>query len=173
MNQAFLDGAGGLLADFTMLNQLIFTATDGEVVTNVLFTVGGAPVTAFGGDGLDLSTPVSRETFADNLNSVNLDSSPAGSGDGPLAVTGLANVFEATVSLEVVDSDGMVVVEDFTTASCGTGCWGTYSFIIDYPFTGGETIRVFWHSPEDGSPSDVVTIPVLWDDPDGWDLLGG
>jgi hypothetical protein len=77
------------------------------------------------------------------------------------------------VSLEVVDSDGNVVVEDFTTATCGTGCWGAYSFIIDYPFTGGEKIRVFWHSPEDGSPSDVVTIPVLWNDPDGWDLLGG
>ena len=173
MNQAFLDGAGGLLADFTMLNQLIFTATDGEVVTEVLFTVGGTPVTAFGGDGLDLTTPVSRDTFVDNLNSVNLDSSPVGSGEGPLALTGLANVFEATVSLEVVDSDGNVVVEDFTTATCGTGCWGAYSFIIDYPFTGGEKIRVFWHSPEDGSPSDVVTIPVLWNDPDGWDLLGG
>ena len=173
MNQAFLDGAGGLLADFTMLNQLIFTATDGEVVTEVLFTVGGAPVTAFGGDGLDLTTPVSRETFVDNLNSINLDLSPVGSGDGPLAVTGLANVFEATVSLEVVDSDGDVVHEDFTTATCGTGCWGAFSFNIDYPFTGEETIRVFRHSPEDGSPSDVVTIPVLWNDPDGWDLLGG
>jgi hypothetical protein len=173
MNEAFLDGAGGLLADFTMLNQLIFTATDGEVVTEVLFTVGGAPVTAFGGDGLDLTTPVSRDTFVDNLNSVNLDSSPVGSGDGPLAVTGLANVFEATVSLEVVDSDGNVVHEDSTTATCGTGCWGAFSFNIDYPFTGEETIRVFWHSPEDGSPSDVVTIPVLWNDPGGWDLLGG
>jgi hypothetical protein len=173
MNEAFLDGAGGLLADFTMLNQLIFTATDGEVVTEVLFTVGGAPVTAFGGDGLDLTTPVSRETFVDNLNSINLDSSPVGSGDGPLTVTGLANVFEATVSLEVVDSDGNVVHEDFTTATCGTGCWGAFSFNIDYPFTGEETIRVFWHSPEDGSPSDVVTIPVLWNDPGGWDLLGG
>jgi hypothetical protein len=173
MNEAFLDGAGGLLGDFTMLNQLIFTATDGEVVTEVLFTVGGAPVTAFGSDGLDLSTPVTRDTFVDNLNSVNLDSSPVGSGDGPLALTGIANVFEATVSLEVVDAVGNVVVEDFATASCGTGCWGAYSFSIDYPFTGEETIRVFWHSPEDGSPSDVVTVPVLWDDPDGWDLLGG
>jgi hypothetical protein len=86
-------------------------------------------------------------------------------------VSGVANVFEATVSLEVVDAGGNVVVEDFTTASCGTGCWGAYSFNIDYPFTGEETVRVFWHSPEDGSPSDVVTIPVLWDDPDGWDLL--
>lgn len=173
MNEAFLEGAGGLLGDFTMLNQLIFTATDGEVVTEVLFTVGGAPVTVFGSDGLDLTNPVSRDTFVDNLNSVNLDSSPVGSGDGPLVLTGLANVFEATVSLEVVDPDGDVVHEDFTTASCGTGCWGAYSFNIDYPFTGEETIRVFWHSPEDGSPSDIVTIPVLWNEPDGWDLLGG
>ncbi len=85
-------------------------------------------------------------------------------------IAGFANVFEATVSLEVVDSSGNVVQEDFTTATCGTGCWGAYQFEVDYPFVGGETIRVFWHSAEDGSPSDVVSIPVLWDDPDGWEF---
>jgi hypothetical protein len=63
------------------------------------------------------------------------------------------------------------VHEDFTTATCGTGCWGTYEFGVDYPFVGGEIVRVFWHSAADGSPSDVVSIPVLWDDPDGWDFI--
>jgi len=171
MNEAFLDGAGGLLADFTMLNQLIFTAGDGEEISEVLFTVGGAPVTAFGTEGLDLSQPVGRDAFLDQLNPVNVDSAASGAGSPPLVISGFANVFEATVSLEVLDAGGNVVHEDFTTATCGTGCWGFYSFNIDYPFTGGETIRVFWHSAEDGSPSDVVSIPVTWGDDAAWDFL--
>ena len=170
MNEAFLDGAGGLLADMTMLNQLIYTASDGEEISEVVFTVGGQPVTAFGSEGLDLSGPVGRDAFLDQLNSVNLDSAASGSGDAGLTITGFANVFEATVSLEVVDADGNVVHEDFATATCGTGCWGAYEFMIDYPFVGGETIRVFWHSAEDGSPTDVVSVPVAWGDAQAWDF---
>ena len=170
MNEAFLDGAGGLLADMTMLNQLIYTASDGEEISEVVFTVGGQPVTAFGSEGLDLSEPVGRDAFLDQLNSVNLDSAASGSGDAGLTITGFANVFEATVSLEVVDADGNVVHEDFATATCGTGCWGAYEFMIDYPFVGGETIRVFWHSAEDGSPTDVVSVPVAWGDAQAWDF---
>jgi spore germination protein GerM len=171
MNAAFRDGAGGALADFTMLNQLIYTAGDGEEVSEVLFTIGGEAVTAFGSEGLDLSQPVGRDAFLDQLNPVNLDSALSGSGDSPLAVTGFANVFEATVSLEVVDAGGNVVVEDFATATCGTGCWGAYGFQVDYPFVGDETVRVFWHSAEDGSPSDVVSVPVAWGDEQVWDFI--
>ena len=171
MNEAFLDGAGGLLADITMLNQLIYTATDGEEVSEVLFTVGGQPVTAYGTEGLGLTEPVGRDAFLDQLNSVNLDSAASGSGDSGLTITGFANVFEATVSMEVVDTGGNVVHEDFATATCGTGCWGAYEFMIDYPFVGGETIRVFWHSAEDGSPTDVVSVPVAWGDDQAWDFI--
>ena len=173
MNAGFLEGAGGLLADYTMLNQLIYTASHFGEIELVQFTVNGEPVEQFGSEGLDISDPLSPDAFLDQVNSVLVTSPVNGEGDEALMVSGVANVFEATVSLEVVDADGNVVHEDFTTASCGTGCWGAYSFGVDYPFTGNETIRVFWHSPEDGSPSDVVTVPVLWDDPDGWDLLGG
>ena len=171
MNEAFLAGSGsGLLGDFTMLNQLIYTASAFGEIESVLFTVNGEPVTAFGSEGLDLSEPQGRDAYLDQLNSVNVDSPIQGIGDESLRVAGFANVFEATVSLEVVDASGNVVQEDFATATCGTGCWGAYEFEVDYPFVGDETIRVFWHSAEDGSPSDVVSIPVLWNDPDGWDF---
>jgi hypothetical protein len=175
MNQAFVDGAGGLLADFTMLNQLIFTASDGEEISEVLFTVGGDPVTAFGTEGLDISQPLGRDSFLDQLNPVNLDSAATGTGDAPLVITGFANVFEATVSLELVDLAGDVVYEDFTMATCGTGCWGAFSFHVEgFDFeTIPVTLRVFWNSAKDGSPADVVTVPVLWDDADGWDLISG
>ena len=171
MNEAFLAGSGsGLLGDFTMLNQMISTASAFGEIESVLFTVNGEPVTAFGSEGLDLSEPQGRDAYLDQLNSVNVDSPIQGIGDESLRVAGFANVFEATVSLEVVDASGNVVQEEFATATCGTGCWGAYEFEVDYPFVGDETIRVFWHSAEDGSPSDVVSIPVLWDDPDGWEF---
>jgi len=174
MNQAFLDGAGGLLADFTMLNQLIFTAGDGEEISEVLFTVDGEPVTAFGSEGLDLSQPLGRDAFLDQLNSVNLDSAVTGTGDSPLVISGFANVFEATVSLELVDPAGSVVYEAFTTATCGTGCWGAFTFNIDdFDFAATPvTVRVFFHSPEDGEPADVVSVPVAWGDDATWDLTG-
>jgi hypothetical protein len=175
MNQAFVDGAGGLLADFTMLNQLIFTAGDGEEISEVLFTVGGEPVTAFGSEGLDLSQPLGRDAFLDQLNSVNVDSAATGTGDAPLVISGFANVFEATVSLELVDAAGDVVYEAFTTATCGTGCWGAFSFNIDdFDFAATPvTVRVFFHSPEDGEPADVVSIPVAWGDDAAWDFMAG
>jgi spore germination protein GerM len=171
MNQAFVQGAGGLLADFTMLNQLIFTVTSEGGFTEVLFTSGGEPITAYGTEGLDLTTPVGRDSFLDQLNSVIVDSAVTGSGDSPLNVTGIANVFEATVSLQLVDLDGTVVYEDFTTASCGTGCWGSFSFHIEgFDFESRPlNLKVFWNSAEDGSPSDVVSIPVSWGEP--WNFL--
>ncbi|MGA8040464.1 MAG: Gmad2 immunoglobulin-like domain-containing protein [Acidimicrobiia bacterium] len=167
MSPEFAQGSGsGLLGDFTMLNQLIYTAgLDSEATTQVQFTVGGQPVTQFGTDGLDISGPLDRESFIDNLNSVIPTSAAAGSGSDPLLLLGKANVFEATVSLELVDLDGNVVYQDFTTASCGTGCWGDFSFDIDYDFsTGPVSIRLFWNSAKDGSPTDVVTMPVSWGD---------
>ena len=174
MNQAFVEGSGsGLLGDFTMLNQLVYTATDDELYPRVLFTVGGEPVTQFGTDGLDISEPLDRETFIDQLNSVILTSAVSGSGSEPLVITGLANVFEAAVSLQLVDLEDNVVYEDFTTATCGTGCWGSFSFHIeDFDFESTPvTAKVFWHSAEDGEPADVITVPVTWGDEAGWDLL--
>jgi spore germination protein GerM len=175
MNQAFVAGAGGLLADYTMLNQLIFTAAGSEEITEVLFTVDGEPVTAFGTEGLDISEPLGRDSFLDQLNSVIVDSAATGTGSAPLVITGFANVFEATVSLELVDLDGNVVYEAFTMASCGTGCWGAFSFNIDdFDFEATPvTLRVFWHSAEDGQPADVVSIPVSWGDEAVWDFLPG
>ncbi|MGH8913941.1 MAG: GerMN domain-containing protein, partial [Acidimicrobiia bacterium] len=119
MNPAFLEGAGGALADFTMLNQLVYTASQVGEIESVLFTVNGEPVTAFGSEGLDLSQPVARDSFLDHLNSV-IVTNPVQGDDGlPLVVSGAANVFEATVSLEVLDAEGSVVHEAFATATCG------------------------------------------------------
>lgn len=177
MNEAFLDGAGGLLADFTMLNQLVYTLTYGNEDGEVLFTVHGEPVTAFGGDGLDLTEPLDRETYRNDqqlqLHVINLTSPILRQDDGTYLVEGVANVFEATVTVAVIDGAGEIVDEEFVTATCGTGCWGEFSTSIgaDLIVPGESSIRVFTFSAEDGAISEAITVPI----PEGdvWQLTAG
>ena len=80
----------------------------------------------------------------------------------PVVIAGTADVFEATVSLRILDAAHHVLARDFTTATCGTGCRGDYetsvSFDVDEAQDG--TVEVWWDSPKDGSRQDVVSIPV-------------
>lgn len=172
VNEAFREGAGGLLADMTMLNQIVYTVTELTNADLVRFLIDGEEVTDFGTEGLDLTGGVTRETFLDSLSPV-LVTEPIYIGDGLPGITGIANVFEATVSLEILNASGEVTYEDFTTATCGSGCWGEYSFGLDTPaLKPGSLVRVFWNSAEDGSRMDVVYVPfgeqAVWDlTPDG------
>lgn len=166
MNEAFLAGAGGLLADFTMLNQLIFTATATtpalQGIDQVQFIVDNQQVTEFGSEGLDLSSSVGREDFLENMNSIIITEPLVLGGDGLPQIEGLTRVFEATVSVDIVESEsGDVVYTDFTTATCGNGCWGTFAFSFDTPeLTPERTVLVYSVSMEDGSRTDVVRVPV-------------
>jgi hypothetical protein len=162
MNQAFVAGAGGLLADMTMLNQLIYAVTQGDLVeATVEFTADGQPVTAFGSEGLDLTEPVDRQSFIDELALIFL-TEPLREVEGSYSVTGMANVFEAALMVQILDGSGEVVHEVPVTADCGTGCWGRFTVEIDADLiTPGESsVRVFAHSPEDGSMIDVITVPI-------------
>jgi len=170
MNQAFLAGAGsGFLGDVTMLNQLIYTATQGNPEVGVIFTVEGQAPGPYGSEGILLDTAFTRDYYRDEeINSV-IVTTPVG--PESTQVGGLARVFEATVAYEIRDAAGEVVERDFTMATCGSGCWGEFSFELDPALLepGGE-VRVFWNSPEDGEPSDVVTIPIPEDEDGLWDL---
>ncbi|HYU93137.1 MAG TPA: Gmad2 immunoglobulin-like domain-containing protein [Actinomycetota bacterium] len=80
----------------------------------------------------------------------------------PVRIQGDADVFEATVSIDILDSAGNRIVRTFTTATCGTGCRGTFSkavrFTVDTTQPG--TIQVYESSAQDGTPINVVDIPV-------------
>jgi hypothetical protein len=56
-------------------------------------------------------------------------------------------------------------------ATSGSGTWGDFAVDIDAELIepGVSSIRVFWYGAEDGTPSNVVTIPV----PEGevWELV--
>ncbi len=82
----------------------------------------------------------------------------------PIRVSGTANVFEATVSLEVRDADDDVILEAFTTATSGSGTRGTFATELALPETDGPvTVVAFESSAKDGQPLHVVRVPVTLD----------
>ncbi len=94
--------------------------------------------------------------------SVIVDEPAAGASvTSPLHVEGQARVFEATVSLTLFDEDGTEIVSTVTNAAEGQ----TLSpFSTDVAFTVTEEtpacLWVFEASAEDGSPVNVVQVPL-------------
>lgn len=81
----------------------------------------------------------------------------------PVTIAGTADVFEATVSIRILDANGGELAATFTTATCGSGCRGTFSEEVFF-FTEDRqegTIEVFESSAEDGSPLHLVSVPVV------------
>jgi hypothetical protein len=80
----------------------------------------------------------------------------------PVTITGIADVFEATVSIRVLDANGDIVAETFAMATCGTGCRGDFSTQIEVPIDAEQpgTVQVFESSAKDGSMINTVDIPV-------------
>ena len=80
----------------------------------------------------------------------------------PVTISGTADVFEATVNARILDASGNEIAVSFTTASCGTGCRGDFTMSVPFSVSAeqGATIQVLDYSPKDGSPENVVDIPV-------------
>lgn len=106
----------------------------------------------------------SRSDFEEQTPSV-LVESPLAFEDvtSPITATGTANTFEATFHYTLTDTDGLIVDENFVTATSGTGTRGTFEFTTDeytVPFDGIGSLIVFERSAEDGSKMNIVEIPL-------------
>lgn len=81
----------------------------------------------------------------------------------PVTVSGTADVFEATVTVILLDADGNELARDFTTATCGTGCRGDFSLELPFevPAEQPGTIVVQDEDVEGGgTPPHVAEVPV-------------
>ena len=80
----------------------------------------------------------------------------------PAHVTGLANVFEATFRVQILDGKGNVLADKQVMATCGTGCWGSFKTDIGYTIGKAQygTLRVFALSAKDGTPQSVTDYRV-------------
>ncbi len=141
--------------------QVVYTLAQFPSVTGVRFEIGGQGVTVVGGVPVqDPQTPAMYDSY---LPAITVQNPVIGEQlASPVTVSGTADVFEAVVSVRILDSAGGEIARTFTTASCGTGCRGDYSVAVPYtvPRAGPGTIEVFESSAKDGQPVNVQLIPV-------------
>jgi len=158
------ESGGGSLSMQVRVAQVVYTLTWFPNIESVAFEIDGQPVEAIGGEGVVVSPPVTRATFADNTLPAILVESPAPwqRVSSPLRMTGMSNTFEATLNYEVVDQAGLIVAEGFGTATAGTGTWGTFDVTIPFDITreGIGALIVFESSAKDGSRINLVEIPL-------------
>ena len=144
------------------LAQVVYTLTQFDSVKGVVFEVDGNPLfELFGNPGADVQR---RADFADQLPFILVGSPGIGERvSSPVTIAGTANVFEAVVSIAILDEHGRTVASTFTMATCGTGCRGSYATDVRYHVDTRQpgTLRVYEVSAMDGSPIHVVEIPVI------------
>ena len=141
--------------------QVVYTLAQFPSVTGVRFEINGQGVTVIG--GVPVQDPQTPAMYDGYLPAIIVRNPVIGERvTGPVTVSGAADVFEAVVSVRILDSAGGEIARTFTTASCGTGCRGDYSVAVSYTVPREEPgiIEVFENSAKDGQPVNVQQIPV-------------
>ena len=155
------DDGGGSLGMQIRLAQVVYTLTQFPTVREVEFLLDGEAVQTFSSEGLVLDSPQERSDYEEHLPAISVESPLDGDAvESTFNVTGTANVFEANVTIEVIGADGEMLIETFSTATCGTGCRGTFKEKLELPAgtSGPITLKVYESSAEDGRPTNVVKI---------------
>lgn len=143
------------------LAELTFTATQFATVKRVRLEVAGVVVHAIA--GAPVPQPAVRADFLRRLPAI-LVSRPAIGARVPATVTvaGSADVFEAALTVRVINERGRLLARRHILASCGTGCRGRYSVSIPYTVLRRQpgTIVIFDDGGGPVAHPHVVRVPV-------------
>jgi hypothetical protein len=159
--------SGGGSASMSMrLAQVVYTLTQFPTVKGVRFALDGETIDVLGGEGLVIDHPLTRKDYAELLPAIVVESPAIGQAvANPVTVSGTANVFEANVTVIVLDGSGKEIARTFTTATCGTGCRGTFSVTLPYKVAKGKEHGTIVVQDDDaagaGQPPHQVEIPVV------------
>jgi hypothetical protein len=142
--------------------QIVATLTRFPTIERVAFRIDGEPVQAVGGEGVVVDPPVGRRAIEEQTPQILVESPlPGDTVRSPIRLRGTANVFEATVSIDVRGANGKLLKRTFTTATSGTGTRGTFDTEVALPDgTGPVTVVAYESSAEDGRPLHVVELPL-------------
>jgi hypothetical protein len=159
------ESGGGSFSMFMRLAQVVCTLDQFPTVKGVLFKLDGEPVDIFSGEGLILDHPVGCDDYEEFLPVILVTSPTAGERVGnPVTVRGSANVFEANVTVRILDENGDEIAHTFTTATCGSGCRGDFSVVVDYKVRREQPGTIVVHDDDaagTGTPPHQVRIPVV------------
>jgi hypothetical protein len=161
LTHAFAAG-GGTLSMTGRLAQVVYTLTQFATVQGVKFRLDGAPVSAFGSEGIDVAAPQTRKDYEDVTPAIFVESpAPFDAVSSPLVIRGTADVFEGTFRAQVIDGNGAVVAGRSVQATSGTGERGTFKASIPFAATTPTlTLRVYEVSMANGAQINVVVIPL-------------
>lgn len=160
---ADFEAGGGSLSMQMRVAQIVFTLTQFDTVNQVQILIEGQNVEAIGGEGVMVNQPLTRADFEDLSPAILLESpTPGDEVRSPIELRGTSNTFEATMQIEIIDSSGEIIYEDFATATSGSGTRGTFDISIDVDIQneGFGSIIMYEESAEDGSRINIVEIPV-------------
>ena len=154
---------GGSLSMSLRVAQVVFTLTQFETVQRVSILLDGAvPTEGIGGEGVP-AADLDRRDVTDLTPLVLVESPVPGElVHSSFVIKGIANTFEATVQYELTDANGNVLAEGFTTATAGTGEWGTFTATVSFPNDqkGLGTVVAFQQDAQSGAHRDVYAVPV-------------
>jgi hypothetical protein len=160
VSSAFTTG-GGSLSMRMRVAQIVYTVTRLGVADTVRFLVDGQPVESIGGEGF-IVTNVTVGEFDDLLPPVVIEfPTPGATVARTFAFRGLANVFEGTVSYELLDARSKLLAKGFATGMMGA--WGPFQTMVSYPSdaVGPLVLSVFTVSPKDGARRDESRISLV------------
>jgi hypothetical protein len=131
------------------LAQIVFTATQFPTVKRVRINDGNV---------------LTRASF-ESLSPIILVESPL-PGDtvtSPLRVSGTSDTFEATLQLELTDTNGKVLAKRFLTATSGSGTRGTFSGALRFTADAGTglVLRAYEDSAENGQRIHITEVPLV------------
>ena len=159
------ESGGGSLAMFLRLGQVVCTLDQFPTVDGVLFKLDGEPVDVFSGEGIVIDHPVGCKDYEDVLPVILVTSPTAGERtESPVTVQGTANVFEANVTVLILDENDEEIARTFTTATCGSGCRGDFSVDVEYAVDHEQSGTIVVQDDDaagTGTPPHQVRIPVV------------
>jgi germination protein M len=160
------ESGGGSLSMRLRLAQVACTLDQFPSVEGVAFMLDGELVDVFSGEGIVLDHAVQCSLdYEELLPAIVVEQPRPGQGaPNPLTISGTANVFEANVTVVVLNAAGREIARTFTTATCGSGCRGRFSVDLPYDVAKEQAGTVVVHDDDAagvGSPPHEVRIPVI------------
>jgi hypothetical protein len=137
----------GAAFEAAMYQQIVHTGAQFATVEKVRVLDEGEPPQS---GHLDLSEPMEPDEFVVSPIVITEPAEGEQVSPGEVTVSGTANVFEANVVLRLLDPDGEVAEETFTTATCGTGCRGDWEHTFTIQEPGRWTIAAVEPDMSDG-----------------------
>lgn len=161
LSSRFASG-GGSLSMRARVTQVVYTLTQFPTVDSVRFALDGQPVTAIGGEGVDVGRPQRRADWVDFEPNIFVERPGVGAVlSSPFTLHGTALVFEGSFLAQLRDESGRRIVRAVVQATSGGPERGDFRETIAFstPARRGELL-VYNESAEDGSRQNQVRIPV-------------